>query len=107
MNIQLVGEEHTITDQDRQMVEEHFRPQMKKLFGEFEDDLLHVRLKIGEKNSHGYTVSSHVTLPKKRDIYAESEHDRILSALVEVSREMKKQMHTESSDYSRETIRKM
>jgi ribosome-associated translation inhibitor RaiA len=107
MNIQLVGEEHTITNQDRQMVEEHFRPQMKKLFGDFADDLLHVRLKIGEKNSHGYIVSSHVTLPKKRDIYAESEHDQLLSALVEVSKEMKKQMHTESSDYSRETIRKM
>ncbi len=107
MNIQLVGEEHQITDYDRELVEEHFRPNIEKLVRNFDEDLAQGRLKIGEKQSHGYIVSFHMTLPKNQVIYAEAEHDQLLSAVTELTREVKRQLRNQSTDYDRETIRKM
>ncbi len=107
MNIQLVGEEHDITNHDRDVVDEHFRQKIEPLLGEFDEDLIFTRVKIGEKQPFGYITSCTMTLPQKCKIQAESDHEDVRSAVVQLTREVKKQLHTESSDYDRTTIRKM
>jgi len=92
MNLQIVGQNYTVTDRAKKLVNDKIALQLEKLLTTFSSDLKIASIKIEKTKIGHFNVNFDMNLPGKEHIFAQTSHIRLTSALVDLQQQVEKQV---------------
>lgn len=93
MNVQILGDNFTISDHTRRLVAEKLSLKLDRLLSKFSPEMHNCQLHITKDKLEKLHLSFDMQLPGKEHIYASTEHQVFESALIDLVTEVERQIH--------------
>jgi ribosomal subunit interface protein len=92
MNIQIIGDNFEISDSNRQMIEDKVSSRLDRLLTRYDNDMKKASMRIIKDKLGNFLINFDMNLPEKTHIYAETSHKNFESALIDLAKEVERQI---------------
>jgi ribosomal subunit interface protein len=93
MKVNIIGDNIELKPSDKDLVQQKVIDKLDKLLKDFTEDIKDATVKINYfDKEEEYRVNFNMWLPGKKHIYAESSHEVLLSALVQLREDLERQI---------------
>ena len=100
MNIQIVGDNFNLSDSTRALIEEKVAEHLDKLLSHIPSDNKIASLRIQKDKLENFNVNFDMNLPGKKQIFAQTSHRILKSALIDLSQEVERQIEKYKAEIS-------
>jgi ribosomal subunit interface protein len=98
MNIQITGDNFNVSDSVKKLVDEKVGARLELLLTKFAPDIKIATISIEKDKLDIFKVNFDMLLPGKKQIYAQTYHKILESALIDLTQEIEKQIKRYKDD---------
>jgi ribosome-associated translation inhibitor RaiA len=92
MNIQIIGDNLSLSDSDKILIEDKVSSRLDRLLTKYDNDMKKASMRIMKDKLGIFIINFDMNLPGKTHIYAQTTHKIFESALIDLSEEVEKQI---------------
>lgn len=92
MQIKIIGDNLEITSRIRKLIDSKINQGLEKYLAGLSQEIKIANMNLKRHSRWGYKINFNLWLPEKYQIYAESRGERLLSTLVDLREQLKRQI---------------
>lgn len=92
MNIQIIGDNFNVSSRTQKMVDSKVKLHLGKLLTRYNPEELFATLHINKDKLDNFNLKFDMNLPGRKDIFAETTHKILKSALIDITQEAERQI---------------
>jgi ribosome-associated translation inhibitor RaiA len=92
MNIQIIGDNLSLSDSDKFLIEDKVSSRLDRLLTRYDDDMKKASMRIIKDKLGIFIINFDMNLPGKTHVYAKTTHKIFESALIDLAEEVEKQI---------------
>lgn len=92
MNLQIIGENIEVNNKLRDLIKNKISKDLEKYLKTFNEDMKKATVKVAKRKDWGYQVNFNMWLPGKKHIFAESKHEDLTAAVVNLREKLEVQI---------------